>query len=204
MSDFLVLHTLRVKGLTPLAVVSAQTGLPTAQADEALRRLAAHGLVTMREGRVAGALLTPAGKQAHAEQLAQDAVTRSAAAALTAAYEEFLPVNAEFKRVCQTWQVRPDGQPNDHADAGYDAAVISRLARIHQRLLAGVLEPLEQALPRFAAYQGRLAAALDRVRGGDVAAFARPMADSYHDIWMELHQDLLVSAGRERGAADES
>ena len=28
MSDFLILHTLRVKGLTPLAVVSAQTGLP--------------------------------------------------------------------------------------------------------------------------------------------------------------------------------
>jgi hypothetical protein len=202
-SEFLVLHTLRVKGLTPLAVVSAQTGLPAAQADEVLRRLAAGGLVTMREGRMAGALLTPAGKRAHAEQLADDAVTRGAAAALTAAHEEFLPVNAEFKRVCQSWQVRPDGQPNDHADTSYDAAVISRLTGIHQRLLARVLDPLEQALPRFAAYAGRLAAALDRVRGGEVTAFARPMADSYHDIWMELHQDLLLSAGRERGAADE-
>ena len=99
--------------------------------------------------------------------------------------------------------MRPDGQPNDHADAGYDAGVISRLAGIHQRLLACVLEPLEKALPRFAAYRVRLAAALDRVRGGDTTAFARPMADSYHDIWMELHQDLLLSAGRERGAADE-
>jgi hypothetical protein len=203
-SDFLVLHTLRVKGLTPLAVVGAQTGLPATQADEVLRRLVGQGLVIMREGRVAGALLTPAGKQAHAEQLAQDAVTRAAAAALTAAYEEFLPVNAEFKRLCQSWQLRPDGQPNDHADAGYDAAVISRLAGIHQRLLASVLEPLGKALPRFTAYRGRLAAALDRVRGGDATAFARPLADSYHDIWMELHQDLLLSAGRERGAADES
>jgi hypothetical protein len=59
------------------------------------------------------------------------------------------------------------------------------------------------ALPRSAAYQNRLTAALDRVRGGNTAAFARPMADSYHDIWMELHQDLLLSAGRDRGAADE-
>ena len=131
MSDFLILHTLRVKGLTPLAVVSAQTGLPATQADQVLRRLAARGLVTIREGRMAGALLTPAGRQAHAEQLAQDAGTRGAAAALAAAYEEFLPVNAEFKRVCQSWQLRPDGQPNDHADAGYDAGVISRLAGIH-------------------------------------------------------------------------
>jgi hypothetical protein len=203
-SDFLILHTLRVKGLTPLAVVSAQTGLPATQADEVLRRLAARGLVTMREGRMAGALLTPAGKQAHAEQLAQDPGTRGAAAALAAACEEFLPVNAEFKRICQSWQMRPGGQPNDHADAGYDAGVISRLAGIHQRLLACVLEPLEKALPRFAAYPVRLSGALDRVRGGDATAFARPMADSYHDIWMELHQDLLLSMGCERGAADES
>ena len=203
MSDFLVLHALRVKGLTPSALLSAQTGLPAAQADEILRRLTGQGLVTMREGRVAGALLTPAGKQAHAEQLAEDADTRGAAAALAAAYAEFLPVNGEFKRVCQSWQLRPDEQPNDHADAGYDAGVISQLAGVHQQLLARVLEPLDKALPRFGAYPVRLAAALDRVRRGEVAAFARPMADSYHDIWMELHQDLLLSAGRERGAADE-
>ncbi len=99
MSDFLVLHTLRVKGLTPPAVVNAQTGLSAEQVDEVLRRLAAGGLVTIREGRVSGALLTPAGKQAHAEQLAQDQDTRDAAAALAAAHEEFLPVNGEFKRV---------------------------------------------------------------------------------------------------------
>ena len=203
MSDFLVLHALRVKGLAPLAVVNAQTGLPAGQVGEVLRRLAARGLVTIREGRMAGALLTPAGRQAHAEQLAQDQDTRDAAPALAVAHEEFLPVNGEFKRVCQSWQVRPDGQPNDHADASYDAEVISRLEDVHKRLLSGVLEPLEMALPRFAAYQVRLTAALDRVRGGDTAAFARPMADSYHDIWMELHQDLLLSAGRERGAADE-
>ena len=81
--------------------------------------------------------------------------------------------------------------------------MISQLVHVHKRLLSCVLEPLEIALLRFAAYQVRLTAALDRVRGGDTAAFARPMADSYHDIWMELHQDLLLSAGRERGAADE-
>ncbi len=81
--------------------------------------------------------------------------------------------------------------------------MISQLLDVHKRLVSSVLEPLEMALPRSAAYQNRLTAALDRVRGGDTAAFARPMADSYHDIWMELHQDLLLSAGRERGAADE-
>jgi hypothetical protein len=28
------------------------------------------------------------------------------------------------------------------------------------------------------------------------------MADSYHDIWMELHQDLLVTMQLQRTAAD--
>jgi hypothetical protein len=37
---------------------------------------------------------------------------------------------------------------------------------------------------------------------GDTAAFARPMSHSYHDVWMELHEDLLLTLGRERDAAD--
>ena len=49
----------------------------------------------------------------------------------------------------------------------------------------------------------RLSAALEKVHGGDTAAFARPMYDSYHDIWMELHQDLLLTSGHQRGAGDE-
>jgi hypothetical protein len=112
-SDFLILHTLRVKGLTPLAVVSAQTGLPATQADEVLRRLAARGLVTMREGRMAGALLTPAGKQAHAEQLARAAP--EFAAALAAAMREFPPVERLVQAAAaRAAQMRPDErEPND-------------------------------------------------------------------------------------------
>jgi len=28
------------------------------------------------------------------------------------------------------------------------------------------------------------------------------MSGSYHDLWMELHQDLMCTLGRERTAAD--
>ncbi|WP_232681743.1 hypothetical protein [Nocardioides sp. R-C-SC26] len=42
-----------------------------------------------------------------------------------------------------------------------------------------------------------------RLRSGDNGAFARPMYNSYHDIWMELHEDLIVSLGRTRGSHDE-
>jgi hypothetical protein len=29
------------------------------------------------------------------------------------------------------------------------------------------------------------------------------MTESYHDIWMELHEDLILLAGKVRGEADE-
>ena len=58
------------------------------------------------------------------------------------------------------------------------------------------------ALPRFASYALRLTRALERFKGGDGAALARPLSGSYHDVWMELHQDLLLSLAKERGDSD--
>lgn len=55
----------------------------------------------------------------------------------------------------------------------------------------------------FSRYSGHLEAALEPVKAGDAALFARSMYDSYDDIWMELHNDVVLSLGRERGAADE-
>ncbi|TQC43494.1 hypothetical protein EEB14_42730 [Rhodococcus sp. WS4] len=98
--------------------------------------------------------------------------------------------------------MRSDDTPKDHSDPGYDAVLVEQLAATDAELVAPLTE-LSETLPRFARYLPRLAAALDRVRSGDNAAFARPMYDSYHDIWMELHEDLILSSARTRSAADE-
>ena len=42
------------------------------------------------------------------------------------------------------------------------------------------------------------------MRAGDPAGFARPLTNSYHDVWMELHEDLLVSLDLTRSGADGS
>jgi hypothetical protein len=34
---------------------------------------------------------------------------------------------------------------------------------------------------------------------GDRAAFTAPLVESYHTVWFELHQDLLLTLGRQRG-----
>ena len=199
---FDVLHSLRVKGLANDNVLSALSGVPVEDLPAALDPLVEQGLVVRREGRMPGAMLTPAGKAEHLRLLAQDPATTGAAAALTAFYDRFLPINSDFKMVCQRWQMRTDDTPNDHGDPTYDGEVVGALAQIDEQLRASLPE-LVDALPRFGRYLPRLSAALDRIRGGDNASFARPMYDSYHDIWMELHEDLILSTGRTRGAADE-
>jgi hypothetical protein len=54
----------------------------------------------------------------------------------------------------------------------------------------------------FNRYVSRLRAALDRLRAGALDALTKPLSGSYHDVWMELHQDLLLALGRTRSAAD--
>ena len=51
-------------------------------------------------------------------------------------------------------------------------------------------------------YAERLDAALRRARDGDMSWLTRPMVDSYHTVWFELHEELIGLAGsdaRHRG-----
>lgn len=202
-AEYLVLHALRVKGLAADPDVSALSGLPAAEVSQQMTALAATGLVRRRDGRLPGAMLTPAGKQAHQALLAAEVDRAAARAALGAAYPAFVPLNGEFKQLCGRFQMRDGGStPNDHQDEQYDCEIIGQLGRVHERAVA-ILLPVAPVLGRFGRYPIRLGRALDRIRAGELAAFTRPMSGSYHDIWMELHQDLLVSLGRQRSAADE-
>jgi DNA-binding MarR family transcriptional regulator len=198
---FRTLHALRVKGLCAPAVAAEIVGMSAPDVEAQLAGLEQEGLVKHRgAGRVQGWTLTKDGRAAHAALLA-DAVGAGDHAALEAAYERFLPVNGEFKEVCTAWQTRDGGTPNDHADAAYDAGVVERLGAVDARV-DGLLRDLGAAVDRMAGYRPRLADALARVRDGDATAFTTPMTASYHDVWMELHQDLILSLGRTRDAAD--
>ncbi len=53
--------------------------------------------------------------------------------ALRPLFEKFLPVNHALRELCTAWQLRPDGTPNDHTDAAYDATVRDRLDDVDER-----------------------------------------------------------------------
>ncbi|MGW9263755.1 MULTISPECIES: MarR family transcriptional regulator [Gordonia] len=202
-AHFDVLHALKVKGLATDDTLTALTGHDADALAVTIEQLADAGFVMRREGgRISGTMITPAGKAEYERLSSELTLSESERAAVDTFHEGFGSINGDFKKVCASWQIRPDETPNDHADADYDASVVAELDRIHHRI-AQALDEVGAELPRLGRYRSRLSAALEKVHGGDTAAFARPMYDSYHDIWMELHQDLLLTSGHQRGAGDE-
>jgi hypothetical protein len=121
-------------------------------------------------------------------------------AAISAAYKDFRAVNAEFKTLVTDWQVR-DGQPNTHDDSDYDAAVLARLDDVHQRVTP-IVAAVTTQLPRLGRYSAKLQTALDKVRAGETIWLSRPLIDSYHTVWFEFHEELIIAAGMTRETED--
>jgi hypothetical protein len=197
-----VLHTLRLKGFTDAGPIALSTGLDDAGIAGHLEALAAEGLVVRREGRVSGWSLTPTGRAHHAERVADDLAAAGSRTVIEDAYRRFLGLNADMLAVCTDWQLRTAAGasvPNDHSDADYDAGVIGRLGAIHDGVVP-VTGDLAGSMARFGRYGDRLTGALVRVRAGEHQWFTKPVIDSYHTVWFELHEDLLCTLGLERAS----
>jgi hypothetical protein len=139
--------------------------------------------------------LSPDGRARLTELLA-DERRHLDAKAFAQVYDDFRAVNRDFKSLVSDWQLR-DGEPNDHGDAGYDGVVLGRLDDLHQSVLPILASATEQ-LPRLDAYTAKLSAALDKVHAGDITWLTRPIIDSYHTVWFELHEELIGAAGLTR------
>lgn len=175
-----LLHRLRVRG-------SASDAAP-----EAAGALVRDGFALERRGML---ILTPAGRVAADERFSL--VGRVGHDRLVAAYERFQPLNQLLLTVCTDWQVRPGGIPNDHRDPVYDWGVIDRLAALDDQ--AGpVARGLGRHIVRFAPYRERMLRARKRVENGETDWLASPRIDSYHTVWMQWHEDILLGLGRGR------
>jgi pyruvate,orthophosphate dikinase len=193
------LRALVIKGYASPEMLGACLFAGTEQAASMLDRLAADGLVEMAAGSFR---LSADGKTVASELVAADRVAWGADAALEA-LDRFLELDARMKQAVTDWQMREMNgtqQFNDHADAAYDQSVLDRLSGLHADALDW-LRPLEDQLPRLGRYGKRLERAMGLAMNGDPAYVASPRVDSYHTVWFELHEDLIVLAGRTR--ADE-
>jgi hypothetical protein len=201
--DLLVLHCLRLKWLASADAVADVMGLPPDDVADRLGAFAEKGWVKYRDAALTGWSLTPAGRVEAVGRLTDEVEATGTRPAVEALYQQFLGQNQHFLDVCTDWQVLPaePGRrretPNSHGDAAYDARVIGELRSLDGDIQQ-VCRGLAATLTRFAHYGPRFERALERVEAGDTDWFTRPVIDSYHTIWFELHEDLLATLGIER------
>jgi hypothetical protein len=192
MSDLAVLQAVRLKGRVSRDDLAATLG---GDFVDVVDRLVCEGLLldgpTLR--------LSPEGR-GRLEGLLADERSRVDTATVLAAYGEFRSINTEFKALVTDWQLK-DGQPNTHDDVGYDATVLARLDDVHRRV-APIIAAVAAELPRLSRYSVKLQTALDNIHAGETIWLARPLIDSYHTVWFELHEELILAAGRTRGTDD--
>ncbi len=196
----LVLHALRLRSLATPEVVAARFDVPVERVTQVLDVAGEAGWVVHREGRLSGWSLTAEGRVHAAGLLAEELSASGAGAAVTAAYGRFLVLNPELLAICTDWQVVVrDGEQvvNDHSDERHDEKVLARLDDLHAAALP-VVDELAGLLDRLGGYGARLSEAHRRVRAGGTDWLTRPMIDSYHTVWFELHEDLLATLGWER------
>jgi phosphoenolpyruvate-protein kinase (PTS system EI component) len=183
--EALVLHTLRVRGFVTPDGFRESIGEHPA---DLLAQLVGAGQVRHIEKRDMYGLLPP-GKERQ-ESLLDSYAGDDVRTGLHPHYERFLELNEEFKQLCTDWQMRGEEQ-NDHGDAEYDGQVIERLVALNGSSKAA-LEGFAGAVARMARYADRLDEAIGRLQGGQMNMFTGVMCSSYHDVWMELHEDLIV------------
>lgn len=195
-----VLHALRTKGMAEVDSVAQAAGLSAAQAAAALEDLDERSWVRYRNGnRARGWMLLGDGRTEGERLVAAEIEQSGMRSRVRVSYESFLVLDPELKAACTDFQVRGAQTVNDHTDPEYDAAVIDRLSDINRRVQPTAAR-LASDLDRFGHYGGRLDAALNRVLSGDIDWFTKPSVDSYHEVWFELHEDLLVTLGIDRAS----
>jgi hypothetical protein len=200
--ELLVLHALRCSGASSSERIAGIVG-PLAElvTESALLDLAAEGLVTHGAGPFGGWRVTDAGRKADAEMIAAELEAAGTRPQVQAAYDDFLPLNGRVLDICGAWQVRSAAVPmvlNDHRDAEYDAAVLDRLTAVDDQGQE-ICARLAAGLHRFSHYGPRLASALQRATHGELGLVTDTL-DSYHTVWFQLHEDLLVTLGIDRHA----
>jgi DNA-binding MarR family transcriptional regulator len=191
MSELTVLQAIRLKGRISEEDLVATLGEDPADVATTLASLTEAGLLVQNKT----LRISPEGRERLNSLLAEEhsGIDQNA---LAKSYDEFRAVNNTFKELVSDWQIK-DGQPNPHDDADYDGAVLSRLDGVHEQV-SPIVAAVTALVPRLSAYGRKLNVALEKVKGGDSIWLARPIIDSYHTVWFELHEELIVASGLTR------
>jgi hypothetical protein len=193
----LVLHGLAVKKHATAEAVAGIVGLDVGEARNVLASLVEAKRVIEAKGKY---LLVPAARMALDSDYSRLYADVRADPDFKAAYEGFERLNNALKQLITDWQTIAIGGetvPNNHGDKEYDAKIIDRLGKLHERAET-ILKRLAGVVPRFRIYDDKLRTALEKAEDGAIQWVSDAKIESYHTLWFELHEDLLRLMGRER------
>ena len=200
-TTLLALHGLRLKGFTETETVVNLYGIETEATESALKASLEAEHVIRRDGRRSGWSLSKDGRIENERLLAEQLSNTGHCDAVRSAYERFLGLNSKMLATCTRWQVKDaEGQVlNDHTDPAYDESVMVDLRELDNGVQP-IAKELASMLDRFSIYAPRFDHALEQLTAGELEWFTRPVMESYHTVWFELHEDLLATLGIDRAS----
>ena len=178
-----VLMALRVKRRVAPATLAAAAGLSEDEVGGVLEVARGEGIVCRADD---GWALSDLGRAVLAERLAVEPIDRARVSAL---YPRFLALDVELKAAITAWQLAANARERSGATSDLLAAGEAAVT---------VANDMAAVVPRLRSYAARLTAAVRAVGDGAVPFVASPRVDSLHQVWFELHEDLLVMLGRSR------
>ena len=171
----------RVKGFASPEAAALALGVALGEAQERLEKLAANDLVKATR---LGSSLTPSGAEALEGLLAEEGL-RDDADLRDCYTARFVDVDRRVKKLTTEWQHSPDHRVVDALIANHDKA-------------SSCLKKIGARAERYVPYKARLDACVSRLHEGDDTAFMSRSGENYHQVWWELHTDLLTTLGLER------
>jgi hypothetical protein len=105
-------------------------------------------------------------------------------------YERFEVLNAQFLTTLSAWQT-----------SGSDDAALDKVLRLVDRQIKA-LTSFVGFVPRYQRYVDRFEASIEKVEAGHTEWVTSLTLDSVHNVWFELHEDILTVLGRPRDVAE--
>ena len=191
---FIVLHGLRCLGMAGEDRLARAIGMHGEKVAEVLQRLRSRGLVEHDPGLFGGWSLTLRGRTTDHELTSSEMEESGVQDRVYSCYRSFMRLHGPLLEVGYDWEMRPVRNTrmlNSHRDPQYDAAVLSRLARIHMGT-QWIYAELAGLLDRFGVYEPRFSFALEQALAGETS-YVTGSVDSYQSVWLQLHEDLLAT-----------
>ncbi len=198
-AQLVVMHTMRCIGYATEERVASASGFTLDETTRLLADLDGKGLASSTPGPFGGWALTDEGRETAERMHNEELAVTGAADQVQTSYQSFLRLNPLLLAVFTDWQMARVGDThivNDHRDSHYDARVLGRLSKLDDRA-QGICADLSSRLTRFGSYGTRLSTALHRALVED-HAYVADNFESYHAVWFQLHEDLLVTLGISR------